>query len=106
MHSDFERAIRDKRSTLCTHWLLPTLFVGLQIADIARTNHALAIPGVRGINPLMAFSQAKRGAIWWLSKLAAVGVLCTAAFFERRRWPMIFAISVSGLAVLGNLAHL
>ena len=87
------------------HWWLLTLFVGLQIADIASTNYALAIPGVREINPLMAFSQAKLGALWWLPKLAVVGVLSVAAFFIRRRWPMIFAVSVSGFAVLANLTH-
>ena len=88
------------------YWLLLSLFVGLQIADIITTNHALAIPGIWEANPLMALSQAKLGAAWWLPKLAVAGYLCVAASFWTRRWPMIFAVSVSGVAVLGNLTHL
>ena len=84
-------------------WLL--LFVGLQIADIVTTNHALALPGVWEANPLMAWSQAQLGAFWWLPKLAVAGYLSLSAPFMRRRWPMIFAVSVSGLCVLGNLAN-
>ena len=99
--------MRDARwATSRANCLLLILFVGLQLADIASTNYALAIPGVWELNPLMAFSQAKLGAVWWLPKLAAVGLLCVAAFFTRRRWPMIFAVSVSGLAVLANLTQL
>jgi Domain of unknown function (DUF5658) len=89
-----------------TYWLLLALFVGLQIADIVTTNYALAIPGIWEANPLMALSQAKLGAAWWLPKLAVVCYLCVFASFMRRRWPIIFAVSVSGLAVLGNLTHL
>ena len=85
--------------------LLLILFVELQIADIVTTNHALAIPGIWEANPLMALSQAKLGAMWWLPKLAVVAYLCIAGALMRRRWPMIFAVSVSGLAVLGNLTH-
>jgi len=88
------------------YWLLLSLFVGLQIADIITTNRALAIPGIWEANPLMALSQAKLGAAWWLPKLAVAGYLCVAASFWTRRWPMIFAVSVSGVAVLGNLTHL
>jgi hypothetical protein len=32
------------------------LFVGLQIADVITTNHALTIPGIWEVNPLMAWS--------------------------------------------------
>ena len=88
------------------YWLLLSLFVGLQIADIITTNYALAIPGIWEANPLMALSQATLGDAWWLPKLAVVGYLCVAASFWSRRWPMIFAVSVSGMAVLGNLTHL
>ena len=80
-------------------------FVGLQIADIVTTNHALTIPGIWEANPLMAWSQAKLGVVWWLPKLAVVAYLCVAATFLRRRWPIIFAVSVSGLAVVGNISH-
>jgi hypothetical protein len=88
-----------------TYWILLILFVELQIADIVTTNQALAVPGVWELNPLMAMSQAKLGAAWWVPKLTAVAYLCLAATFMRRRWPIIFAVSVSGLAVLGNISH-
>ena len=88
-----------------TYWILLILFVELQIADILTTNHALALPGVWELNPLMAMSQAKLGAAWWVPKLAVVAYLCLAATLLRRRWPVIFAVSVSGLAVLGNISH-
>jgi hypothetical protein len=88
-----------------TYWILLILFVELQIADILTTNQALTIPGVWELNPLMAMSQAKFGAAWWVPKLAVVAYLCLAATFMRRRWPIIFAVSVSGLAVLGNISH-
>ena len=88
-----------------TYWILLVLFVELQIADILTTNRALAIPGVWELNPLMAMSQAKFGAAWWVPKLAVVAYLCLAATIMRRRWPIIFAVSVSGLAVLGNISH-
>jgi Domain of unknown function (DUF5658) len=87
------------------YWILLILFVELQIADILTTNHALALPGVWELNPLMAMSQAKLGAAWWVPKLAVAAYLCLAATFMRRRWPIIFAVSVSGLAVLGNISH-
>ena len=89
-----------------TYWILLTLFVELQITDIITTNRALAVPGVWEVNPLMALSQAKLGVAWWLPKLAVVGYLCVSASFLRRRWPIIFAVSISGLAVLGNLTLL
>jgi hypothetical protein len=105
LHSDLESSMTKARSAPRADWLLLTLFVGLQVADIASTNYALAIPGVHEVNPLMALSQSKLGAIWWLPKLAVVGVLSAMAFSIRRRWPIVFAISASGLAVLVNLAH-
>ena len=88
-----------------TYWILLILFVELQIADILTTNHALALPGVWELNPLMAMSQARLGAAWWVPKLAVVAYLCLAATLMRRRWPIIFAVSVSGLAVVGNISH-
>ncbi len=82
------------------------LFIGLQIADIVTTNRALAGLGFWELNPLMAWSQAKLGGLWWLPKITTAGCLCIAGFFIRRNWPMIFAVSVSGLTVLGNLCQL
>jgi Domain of unknown function (DUF5658) len=87
------------------YWLTLALFVALQIADIVTTNHALTIPGIWEANPLMAWAQAELGAAWWLPKLAVVAYLCVAATCLRRRWPMIFAVSISGLCVLGNISH-
>jgi hypothetical protein len=84
-------------------WLL--LFVGLQLADTLTTNYALTLPGVWEANPLMAWSQAELGTLWWLPKLAVVAYLSVSASFMRHRWPMIFAVSISGLCVLGNLAN-
>jgi hypothetical protein len=84
---------------------LLALFVALQLADIVTTNHALTVPGVWELNPLMAMSQAKLGSAWWVPKLAVVAYLCLAATLIRRRWPIIFAVSVAGLAVFANLAH-
>jgi hypothetical protein len=88
-----------------THRLWVLLFVGLQICDILTTNRALAMPGVWEANPLMAWSQAEFGALWWLPKLAVAGYLSISPSFMRRRWPMVFAVSVSGLCVIGNLAN-
>lgn len=53
----------------------------------------------------MALSQAKLCAAWWLPKLAAIGVAAATAPWSLRRWPMIAMVSVSGTAVLINLAH-
>jgi hypothetical protein len=58
------------------YWVFLALFVALQIADILTTNSALKIPGVWELNPLMALSQTKLGAAWWLPKLAVVAYLC------------------------------
>ena len=88
-----------------TYWILLILFVELQIADILTTNKALTIPGVWELNPLMAMSQAKFGAAWWVPKLTVAAYLCLAATLMRRRWPIIFAVWVSSLAVLGNISH-
>ena len=88
------------------NWLLLVLFVGLQFADVVSTNYALAVPGVWESNPLMALSQTKLGAAWWLPKLAAIGLVSLTAPRSRRRWPMIFVVAISGGAVLLNLAHL
>jgi hypothetical protein len=95
----------ERRPTARVYPALLVMFIGLQIADIASTNYALAIPGVWEMNPLMAFAQAELGALWWVPKLAVAGVLSAAAYRLQRRWPIIFAISVSGLAVLVNLTH-
>ena len=87
------------------YWLTLALFLALQIADIVTTNHVLRIPGIWEANPLTAWAQSKLGAAWWLPKLAVAAYLCAAATFLRRRWPIVFAVSVSGLCVLGNISR-
>jgi hypothetical protein len=82
------------------------LFIELQLADILTTNAALARPGISEANPLMALSQGKLGAAWWLPKLPVVGLLAVIAPTSRRRWPMVAAVAISGAAVLVNFAHL
>jgi hypothetical protein len=86
--------------------LLLILFVELQFVDILSTNHALARPGVWEANPLMALSQAKLGAAWWLPKIAAMALVAAVAPWSRRQWPIVAMVSVSCVAVLINLAHL
>jgi hypothetical protein len=87
------------------YWLTLALFLALQIGDIVTTNHALRVPGIWEANPPMAWAQAKLGAARWLPKLTVAAYLCVAATFLRRRWPIVFAVSVSGLCVLGNISH-
>jgi Domain of unknown function (DUF5658) len=107
--------LKDPALTRCRRWRDPAgrinrmmllLFVELQLADILSTNQALARPGVWEANPLMAFSQARLGAAWWLPKLAAVGLIAAMAPWSRRRWPMAGMISISCAALLINCAHL
>ncbi len=85
--------------------LLLMLFIELQFADITSTNSALAVPGVWEANPLMALSQAKLGAAWWLPKAAAVLFISLAAPLLRRSWPLILAVSYYLVIVLGNFAQ-
>jgi hypothetical protein len=54
------------------HWTLWILFVGLQIADVVTTEHALALPGNWEANPVMGFAQTHLGAVWWVPKAAVV----------------------------------
>jgi Domain of unknown function (DUF5658) len=86
--------------------MLLMLLAELQLADVLTTNHALARAGVWEANPLMAMSQAKLGAAWWLPKLAAIGLIAAMAPLARRRWPLIAMVVVSLMPVLINLAHL
>jgi hypothetical protein len=86
--------------------LLLLLFVELQLADIMSTNSALALPGAWEANPLMALSQAKLGAAWWLPKAAAVALCCIAVPVLRRSWPLIVAVSYYAAIVSANLAQL
>jgi hypothetical protein len=82
------------------------LFLAPQIADIVTTNYALAVPGIGEADPLMAFSQAKLGAAWWLPRLVVVRFICLATPLSRKRWPTIFVISYHSVIVCGNIAQL
>ena len=95
----------NQRRTRVSLFLL-LLFVELQLADIVSTNAALALPGVWEANPLMALSQAKLGASWWLPKAAAVVVCCGAAPLLRRCWPLVFAVAYYAIIVGINLTQL
>ena len=89
-----------------TDWLLLALFCGLQLADIVTTNMALGVPGNWEANPLMAWSQAHFGALWWLPKIGAVFLFCLGAPLMRRRWLIIFGVSYCAITVSGNLVFL
>jgi hypothetical protein len=86
--------------------VLLILFALLQFADIVSTNYALAFPGNREGNPLMASLQAHLGTAWWLPKTAAMLLVCLMAPLTRRRWPIVFAVFYSLLVVSGNVAAL
>lgn len=106
-HAEFGSARRGWRRWRETRAnpLLLMLFVELQLADVVSTNYALALPGVWEANPLMALSQAKLGAAWWLPKAAAVGLLSAIAPRSGGRWPMVVVVAISGMIVLVNLAQ-
>ena len=87
------------------YWLTLALFLALQIADIRHDQSRAEDPGIWEANPLTAWAQAKLDAAWRLPKLAVAAYLCVAATFLRRRWPIVFAVSVSGLCVLGNISR-
>ena len=96
------RPLRETRA----YRLLLLLFVALQVADIVSTNAALAVPGVREANPLMALSQAELGAAWWWPKAGAVLLCCIVAPLLRRSWPLVLAVTYYAIIVSVNLAQL
>jgi Domain of unknown function (DUF5658) len=100
------RRSRRRKSLTRASRLLLLLFIELQLADIVSTNAALAMPGVREANPLMALSQAELGPAWWLPKAAAVALCSIAALLLRRSWPLVFAVAYYAIVVGGNLAQL
>src|SRR5215467_5732783 len=85
-------------------WFLPVLFILLQIADVITTNYALAVPGIREVNPLMTWTQAHLGAAWWLPKVAVVGFVCLATPLLQRRWPMLLVVAYYSIIVSINIA--
>ena len=86
--------------------MLFALLVALQITDVITTNRGLAIPGHWEANPIMGWSQAQLGSVWWLPKIVVVGLAAFAAPLSARRWPMICAVSYYGAIVLCNFAQL
>jgi hypothetical protein len=89
-----------------THWILWTVFTGLQIADVVTTNYALAIPGNWEANPIMRLSQTYLGGVWWLPKVGAVGFAVVAAPRMMRPWPILFVVWYYIIVVSGNLVSL
>ena len=88
------------------HWILCTIFIGLQIADVITTNYALAVPGNWEANPIMQLSQAHLGAAWWLPKFAVVGFAVVARSRTSRPWPILCAVWYYVIVVSGNVALL
>ena len=87
------------------YWLTLALFLALQIADIRHDQSRAEDPGHLGSQAADGGAQAKLDAARWLPKLAVAAYLCVAATFLRRRWPIVFAVSLSGLCVLGNISR-
>jgi Domain of unknown function (DUF5658) len=88
------------------HWILWTLFIGLQIADVVTTDYALAVPGNWEANPIMHLSQSHLGAVWWLPKVAAIAIAAAVVPRTSRPWPILFAVSYYIIIVSVNLACL
>jgi Domain of unknown function (DUF5658) len=99
-----ERACGEAVTRIC--WFLLLLFILLQIADVITTNYALAVPGIREVNPLMTWTQARLGPAWWLPKVAVVGFVCLATPLLQRRWPMLLVVAYYSIIVSINIAHL
>jgi hypothetical protein len=87
------------------HWILWTLFIGLQIADFVTTNYALAVPANREANPIMQFQNCL-GAALWLLKVATAGFAALVARQTLRPWPLLIAASYYIFVVSGNLVSL
>jgi hypothetical protein len=100
------KIMQRRRMLVRAHWTLWILFIGLQIADVATTNCALAVPGNWEVNPIMRLSQSHLGAAWWLPKVAAVGFAAFAVPQTFRPWPILFAIWYYVIVVSGNVASL
>jgi hypothetical protein len=88
------------------HWILWTIFIVLQIADVVTTNYALAIPGNWEANPIMHLFQTHLGSAWWLPKVAAVGFAAIAVPQMLQPWPIVFAVSYYMMIVSVNIACL
>ncbi|MBS0638998.1 MAG: DUF5658 family protein [Acetobacteraceae bacterium] len=86
--------------------LLVLLLVALQIADVATTNVALATPGLREGNPVMAWAQEALGAHWWVMKwvLAYAGICALA--LVRNVWPLRLATGYYATIVISNALHM
>jgi hypothetical protein len=87
-------------------------FALLQIADIATTNHALALPGHAEINPVMASAMTHLGPAWWLPKIAIVALaVLTARLAARRRSKLLTlafhaSVAITFMVVMNNIARL
>jgi len=78
----------------------------LQVADVLTTNHALAAPGNWELNPIMAYTMAHWGVVWWLPKVALVGFAMATLPYIRRRWPLMVAVGFYVAIVANNSLYL
>jgi hypothetical protein len=84
----------------------------LQLADIATTNRALALPGNAEVNPLMSSAMTHLGTAWWLPKLAVLGLIFVATRYAHDRRAKLLisalyaAVAITFLVVANNLARL
>jgi len=82
------------------------LLAALQVADVLTTNHALAAPGNWELNPIMAYTMAHWGVVWWLPKVALVGFAMATLPYIRRRWPLMVAVGFYVAIVANNSLYL
>ena len=100
------KILRRRRILAGARWILWTLFIALQIADVVTTNYALAVPGNWEANPIMHLSQTHLGSAWWLPKVAAVGFAAIAVPQMLQPWPIVFAVSYYVMIVSVNIVCL
>jgi hypothetical protein len=85
-------------------WLLLTMFITLEFADIVTTNHALAFGGAFEANPIMSAIQNHLGCLWWAPKVLAVAWVAVAVMRIRRQWPLVLVNWCAAIVVMINLA--
>ncbi|HLG89091.1 MAG TPA: DUF5658 family protein [Alphaproteobacteria bacterium] len=87
-------------------------FTLLQLADIATTNRALALPGNAEVNPVMSSAMAHLGPAWWLPKLVVLGLIFVATRYAHDSRSKLLisalyaAVAMTFLVVANNLTRL
>ena len=74
---------REFRAFLARRQALVVAFLTLQVADVLTTQRVLAAGGWEG-NPMMVWTMAHFGPLWFVPKLAAMAV-CAVAMMQ---WPL------------------